>query len=176
VEGEVLNGVFVGLDVVIFEVEDVDDTEVDGTDFVGVVIDEADDALGVAAGKDQFFGDLTVDGVEIERATEAVMGFVDGVDVAADADAAFGVEAFFAGGTAAGVAEVAAVVVEEGVGDELFVGGVEFGGGALHEEIGAWGEDGGEVAFGVGVETLEAAEFIEEGAGNDEDVFGHGGE
>jgi hypothetical protein len=67
-------------------------------------------------------------------------------------------------------------MVEEGVGDELFVGGVEFGGGALHEEVCAWGEDGGEVAFGVGVETLKAAEFIEEGAGDDEDVFGHGGE
>ena len=65
-EGEVLNGVFIGLDVVIVEVEDVDDAEVDGTDFVGVVIDEADDALGVAAGEDQFFGDLTVDGIEIE--------------------------------------------------------------------------------------------------------------
>jgi hypothetical protein len=26
------------------------------------------------------------------------------------------------------------------------------------------------------VETLEATEFIEEGAGDDEDVFGHGGE
>lgn len=175
-EGEVLNGVLVGGDVVVVEIEDMDDAEVDGADLVGVVIDEADDALGVGAGEAEFLGDLAVDGVEIEGAAEAVEGLVNGVDVAADADAAFGVEAFFTGGAAAGVAEVAAVVVEEGVGDDLFVGGVELGGGAFHEEVGAGGEEGGEVVIGAGVKALEGAEFIEEGTGDDEDVFGHEGE
>lgn len=177
-EGEVGKGVFVGGDVICFEFEEVDDAEVDLADGVGVVVDEPDDGVGVVAVDVELFVDFAFDGSEVGGLSEVFFAGVHGVDMAADAEGALGVEAGFAGGFSTGVVEVAPLVVEDAVGDELFVGGVVFGDGAVHEEVVGGVEEGLDVVVRVAVEAFERAELVEEAAGDDEDffacVFGHG--
>src|SRR5690606_28383947 len=128
-------------------------------------------ALAVAAAEHEFLSEFAFQAVEVHRLAHAVVSLVDRVDVAADAEAATGDEAFFTRAAAAAVAKVAALVAEDRIGDELLVGRVLLGGGALHEKVRARCQHGVQVAFGVGLETLEAAEFVEEGAGDDKNVF-----
>jgi hypothetical protein len=43
------------------EVPEVDDTEVDAADFIGVVVEQGDDAVGMVGFDVDFFGDLSPD-------------------------------------------------------------------------------------------------------------------
>lgn len=173
---QILNGVLVGADLIMVEIKEMDDSEVDLADFVGVVVDESDDFLGVIALEHQFFHDFTFDAVEIGGFGEGVFAFIDRIDVTADADALLGVEAFFTGFSATGVNEVFPLMMKDGVGDDLLVGGVKLGVGAGKKEISAGGEDGVQVAFGFRLEALEGTQFIKQCAGDDKDVFyGHNG-
>jgi len=69
--------------------------------------------------------------------------------MAADADGGFGGETFFASFRAAGVAQDAVFMGEDAVGDDLFVGGIVFCGGARQEEVVGRVEDGFEEGGGV---------------------------
>jgi len=168
---QILNGVLIGADRIGIEVKEMHDAEMDAADLGGVIIDEADHSLGVGAAENELFGDLALDAVEVHRFSQAILSCIHGVDVTTDADGAFCNEAFFTRTASTGVAEVFASMMEHGVGDELFVAGVFFRGGALHEEIGAGGEHARQVAVHSGLEALKAADFIQQGAGNDENVF-----
>lgn len=174
VELELLDGVFVGGDVVAAEIKEMHHAEVHAADLVGIVIDEADYALGVGATDAEFFCDLALDSVEVEGLAKAVVGLIHRIDVATDADAALCNEAFFARGTATGVTEVTPVVMKDGVRDDLLVGGVLLSTRALHEKIGTWAQDGLEVTVCVRLKALEGAELIKQRAWDDEDVFHEG--
>lgn len=125
-EGEVGKGGFARADFVGGEFDEVDDAEVDLADIVGVIIEQGEESGGVGAGEVNFLGQLAFDGPlihgEIDRAMEAVVF----VDMPSDADGGFGHEAFFAGAAATEVAEDAALVAEDAVGDDLFEAGVVF--------------------------------------------------
>ena len=168
---QVLDGVLIGRHFVGAEFKEMHDAEVHAADLGGVVIDEADHALGVCASENEFLGDLALDAVEVHRFAETVSRSIHRIDVAADADGAFCHEAFFTGTAATRVAQVFAAMMEDGVRDELFVAGVFFRGGALHEEIGAGGEHARQIAVHSGLEALKTADFIQQGASNDENVF-----
>lgn len=170
-EVKILESFFVGFDVVGVEVEEVDEAEMDLADFIRVVVDEANHLLGMAAVDDEFLFELAFDGVEVGGGAEGVFALVVGVDMTADADALFGVKAFLTRFAATGVNEVAALVMENVVGDDLFVGRIEFGGRARKEEVGTGGQHGVEVAGDVGLKSFERPEFVEQGAGDDENVF-----
>jgi hypothetical protein len=120
-EGEVGDGCFVGGDVRGGQVEEVDDADVDLADVVGVVVDEGDDILGEGRVDDEFLVHFAFDAGHVGIFFEGGLGGVFGVDVAADAEGAFGGEAFFAAFGAPNVVEEVAVVVEEGVGDDLLM-------------------------------------------------------
>lgn len=62
-------------------------------------------------------------------------------------------------------------MMEDGVGDDLFVGGVLFGIIAGEEVVVFFFEEGGEILIGIRIETLEGADIVEEGARDDEDFF-----
>ena len=63
---------------------------------------------------------------------------------------------------AAGVVKIVAVVMEEGVGDDLFEGGVFFSRGPIHEEIVGRIEDDLKVAKNIGLNALKRTQFVEE--------------
>ena len=170
-EGELGDGSFVGGDVFGVEVEEVDDAEMDAADRVTVIVDEANDALGVIVGDVKFFVDFAFDARHVEVTFERGHLFVLGVDVAADADGTPGGEALLAGFAAADVAQEASLVVKNGVGDDLLVARVVFGEVALEKEVVLGVEDEGEVVVGVGIEAVEVSEFVEEAAFDDEDFF-----
>lgn len=175
-EVQILNGVLVGADFIMVEIKEMDDAEVDLADFVGVVVNETDDLLSVIAFEYQLFDDLTFHAVEVGGFGEGILAFIDRIDVTADADALLGVEAFFTGLSAAGVNEIFPLMMEDGVGDDLFMGRVQLGVRAGQEEIASGSEDGVQIAFGVRLEALEGTQFIKQRAGNDKDVFyGHNG-
>ena len=180
-EGEIGQRGLAGGGGFIGQVDEVDDAEMDAADVVGFVVEEGDDAVGVWALEDQFFVDFAADGGVVGVGAGAAFAGIDRVDVAADADGAFGVEAAFAAGLAAGVAEQVVAAAEEAVGDELFVARVLFGGGAIHEEV-----VGGVEQFGhglvqiVGSGAFEGPDFLQPRPGHDQHlfacVFRHGGE
>ena len=180
-EGEFGKGVFVGSDVIVFEFDEVDDTEVDLADFVAVVIEEADDFLGEASAELELLANLAFDPGVIGCLTDmpkVVFAFVDGVDMATDADGTLGVEAAFAPGFSADIVEVSSIVMEDGVGDDLLVGGVGLCGFAIHEKIVFGVENLGKIVIDIGADALEITEVIEQAAWDDEDffsvVFAHG--
>ena len=177
-EGEVGEGVFAGVDGLTLDLDEVDDAEVDLADGIGVVVEEGDDAVGVGEVEDEFLVEFAFDGGAVGVGAGAAFAGVDRVDVAADADGAEGVEAGLAAGFAAGVVEDAGAGADDAVGDELLVGGVFLGGGAVHEEVVGGVEQRGDGGVEeIGFQALEGAEGIEDGAGDDEDlftgVFGH---
>lgn len=88
-EFEVDDVVFVRRDFIGREIEEVDDAEVDGTDLGGVVVDEADDGLGVLGVEIEFFVDFALDPCEVGIFLQARGLLVFRVDMAADADGAF---------------------------------------------------------------------------------------
>lgn len=168
---QILDGVLIGRHFVGAELKEMHDTEMDAADLGGVVIDEADHALGMCACENELLGDLAFDAVEVHRFAETILRSIHRIDVAADADGAFCNEAFFTGTASARVVQVFAAMMEDGVRDELLVAGVFFRSRALHEEIGAGGEHARQVAVHSGLKALKAADFIQQGAGNDENVF-----
>jgi hypothetical protein len=127
--------VFAGGDDVVIEVDQVDDAKVDLADRIGVVVEQGDHALLVTARQVEFFLDLTLD----RRLVSARTGFagtgVDGIHVAADTDGNLRVQPVFAAGFAAGVVKDAVAVSEHAIGDELLVGRILLGFGAVHEEM-----------------------------------------
>ena len=174
------------------DVAEVDDAEVDAADWGFIVVDQADDGFVVGGVDGDFFGELAlhagavdVVGVEGVVAGAAFAGVVRGLyvvggDVAADADAKFGVEAGFAHAAAALVLEDVdrALVVgpaEEDVGDELLEAGVFFHAAAGQVLDLVAFEEARQVAGDFGGEALEVAELVEEGGGDDEDAFGGDG-
>ncbi len=169
VEAEVGEGGFVGGDLIRFEVEAVDDAEVDGADGVAVVVDGGEEFLSVSSLDADFFPDFAFDSCHV--GVEVVGEAVHGVDVAADADGHFVVQARFAAGASAGVGEDAALVAEDGVGDDLFVFGGVFGEFAVDVVRDAGLEEGAEVLFGGEAYALKAADGVECGAGDDEYLF-----
>ncbi len=135
--------------------------------------------MAVAAGDFEFLLQFAVDGAEVGGAVEVGGVCVAVVDVSADADGHFGVQPRFTAGFAAGVAEHAVAVVQDQVGDELFVRRVVLGGGTGQEEVVGRIEKRRHVAFGVKTKAFKRAQGLEHGAGDDKDVFhrcGHGAE
>lgn len=170
-ELQFLDGVLVGGDVIAAEIKEVYDAEVDAADLVRIVIDKADDGLGVGSADAEFFGDFALDAVEVEGFSQAVVSLIDGVDVPANANAALCDESLLSGGSAACVAEVATVVVKDRIRDELLVRRVLLRSGTLHEKVCSWGEDRVQVTIRIRLKALEGAELIKERAGDDENVF-----
>ncbi len=80
----------------------------------------------------------------------------------ADADGSFAGQALFTGASAAHVVEKATLVVEDRVGDDLFVGGVVFRIIAGEEKVIFWIEQGWQVFLWLQAEPLKAAYFIKE--------------
>ena len=103
--------------------DEVDDAEVDLADGIRLIIDQGDDGFAVAAFEIELFGEFAGDGGVVGGGAGAAFTGVDGIDVTADADGDFRVEAAFATGLAAGVVEHAVAMAEHAIGDELLVAG-----------------------------------------------------
>ena len=94
------------------------------------------------------------------------------VDVAADADGNFAVEAFFGLAVGALHDEGAVAVAADDVGNDLFEAGVFLAGGAGLE--GFVGEDVVEGRLEIAGGEFSGEEFVDAGGWDDEDVFVHG--
>src|SRR5262249_37184016 len=129
---------FAGGDAGFGEVAKMDDAEVDLADGCFIVVDQADDGFVVGGVDGDFFGEFAlhagavdvVRGVRLARGLTVPIG-IHGGDVAADADAVFGVESGFAHSAAALVLKdvdrvVVVGVAKEDVRDELLEAGVFF--------------------------------------------------
>lgn len=158
-----------------FDVAEMDHAEVDLADGGFVVVDQAGDGFGVGCVDGDFLGELAQHAVTVDVVQVPGRG-VDGRDVPADADAAFGVEPAFAHAAPALVLEDlrAAVVIdpaEDDVWDQLLVAGVLF-----HPPPGqvlnvAPFEQPRQITGHLGRETLEVAQLVEERGGNDQDLL-----
>ena len=116
------------------ESPEVDDAKVDLPYFVGIVVQESDDLVSVFGIDIYLFGDLALDGgfVGVEGIAEK-RHIVNGIDVASDADGAFGDKAGFARAFAADIGEVFAIASYNYIGNYLLVGWVLFGDGTGQE-------------------------------------------
>lgn len=161
-EVQILDGFLIGLDFVGLEIEQVDHTEVNLADFVGVVVDEADDFLCVSALDDELFLQFAFNGVVIGGGAETVLTLVVGVDVSANTDALFGVETFLARLATAGIDQKAVLMAQDVVRDDLFMGRIKFRIWAWQEEVRARSKDGIQVMIGIGREPLEGPELIQQ--------------
>ncbi len=153
------------------EPENVDDAEVDFADFVRVVVEQRDDVVRVGCFDEHFLRHLALDGGVVGVAVEGKKALVAVVHVAADAHAAFGDEALFAGFFAANVVEYGVARDDEDVGDDLLEVGVRLGGLARGEEVVFASEERGEIAVHVEAEPLKHAELLDERTAHDHDIF-----
>ncbi len=145
--------------------------EVDLSDVVAVIVQQADNTISVASGDVELFVDFTLDSGEIGFATEGVGPFIDRIDVPANSDGSLGVKAAFATAFTPGVVEVATLVMKEGVGNDLLEGGVFLGLAPVHEEVVGWVEDGFKVFEDIGLNALKGSEFVKEFPWDDEDFL-----
>ena len=92
-EGEelkVADGVFAREDAGGFDVDQVDDAEVDAADVVAVVVEEGDGALAVVAGDGEFLVEFPFDGAAVGCFVEVGGVRVAVIDVSADSEGKFG--------------------------------------------------------------------------------------
>lgn len=176
-KAQVANGLLARLDVHGIDLDEVDHAEVDAADVVAVVVEQGGNALPVAAGDDQFLVQFAFDRAEVSGLVEMLGMRVAVVDVPADADGHFGMQARFAPRFSAGVAKDAVTVVQDKVGNQLLVRRVIFGRAAGQEEVVGRVEEGLDVGLGFEGEAIEGSQTVENGAGDDKDVFfgGHKG-
>ena len=96
---------------------------------IGVVVEQSHDALGVTTPEGEFLFDLPFHaqgvGVLVKMLPRRVG--IGVIDVAADADGPFGSEPLFPTAAAPDVMQEASLMVEDGVGDDLFVSGILLG-------------------------------------------------
>ena len=166
---------FARADVWFCDVAKVDHAEVDLADGGFVVVDEADDGFFVGRVDDDFFFELAAHAFAVDVVQVADFG-VDRGDVAADADAALGVEAasplppprWYSNRWASPLGVGPA---EEAVGNELLEAGVgfHFAAGAVLDVIAF--DEARPVAVDFAREALEVAEVVKEDGGDDEDSF-----
>jgi hypothetical protein len=134
-ERELRKRVFAGEDFVVLQFNEVDDAKMDLADGIGVVVDEGDDGLRVAAIEVKFLGQFTGNCSVVGGSAGATVAGVHRIDVAADADGDLGVKAALPTRAAASVMKNAVAVADHAVSDELLVGRVFFSCGAVHEEV-----------------------------------------
>ncbi len=150
--------------------------KVDLADFVGVVIDETDDFLRVAAGEHQLFLNLALHTIQIGRLGQGVLTLVVRIDVSADADALLGHEALLARLPATGVDEVSTLMMEDGVGDDLLVRRVILRvWPGLMKKSHPRGQDRLQITLHIRLKPLKRPEFIKERAGDHQDMLDGGG-
>jgi hypothetical protein len=104
-EPEVGEGVFVGLDLIALQFDEVDDTEVDLTYGIGVIVEQGDHLIGVGYLEHEFFMELPFNGGMVRIGSRATLTGVDRVDMTTDAHGAKRVKPGFASCLAAGVVE-----------------------------------------------------------------------
>ena len=88
-EAKILNGILIGLNIIVGEFKQMHDAEMDAPYFTGVVIDQSEHLLSVSAADDEFLRHFTLDAVVVHRLAECVLGCIDWVDMTSDADRAF---------------------------------------------------------------------------------------
>ena len=91
--------------------------------------------------------------------------------MSSDPNRTLGHQALFARFLAAHVMEYAIAAGEEGVRNDLLVGRIGIRRGAGQEVIISARQDGLEIALRFEVQSVEAAELVEETSPNDEDIF-----
>ena len=172
-----MDGIFARADIRGIHLDKVDNTEMDPADFIAVVIKQGNGPLAVGSRNFQLLVQLALDGAAVSGLVEVLGVRVAVIDVAADTDGHFGMEAGFAAGLSPRVAEDPIAAPDNKVGDELFVGRILLGRGAREEEVAARVEEGGHVAVRLEAESFERAQFFENPARHHENVFhlGHGG-
>jgi hypothetical protein len=104
-----------------------DNTQVNASDLSGIVIEEGGNFLGVRACDFEFFVQFTLDGAGVGGSVEMRGMRVAIVDMSADPDRAFGVQAGLTARLASGVKEDAIGMSDHQVGNQLFVRGVVLG-------------------------------------------------
>ena len=168
-ESEVGQGFFVGCYLVILQFKAMYEAEVDGTDFVGVVVDDGEELLGGGAGKGDFLTNFALHAGKVGG--DGVSQAVDGIDMAADAERHFVVQSGFAAFGGAGIGQDAALVAENGVGDELLEFGALFGQFAVHVAGYPGLQESGQIILRVESDAVESAYGFKGFARNDQYLF-----
>ncbi len=148
-----------------------DDAQMDAADLGFIVVEQGRDPLFVAVRQVEFLVQLALHGPLVGGHVEVGLAGIAVVDVSANADRPLRVQPRLAAGLAPGVVQDAARVPDQEVGDDLFVRRVLLGRPAGQEEVVGGVEQGGQEALDVEVQALEAAQAVEQAAGNDEDVL-----
>ena len=148
-----------------------DNAEVDLADRVGIVVDQADDALGVRAVEGDFLFDFAGDALEIGVFAQMGLAGILAVDVTADAYAGLGMQPGFPAFFATDILEHLATVVEDAIRNDLLVAGILFGGTTRQETIVGLIEQCRHVPVVFGTQTMEGSKGIKQGAGHHQDMF-----
>ena len=149
----------------------VDDAQVDLPHFIAVVVEQPYDFFFPGGDLMQFLANLAIYGGAVGGGIHDLPHQVAIIDVSANADRSLRPQAGFPGGAATEVAQDAAFVRHDGVGDDLFEGGIVFRGSARNEMRVRGGEQSGQVGFGFSPQALENPDFFKDGTRNDENLF-----
>ena len=169
VEAHVGQFLFEGGDDIAVELEAVDDAEVDGADFVRIIIDDGVKLLGGVAGEGDFLADFSFHSCEVGG--DVICKPVDGVDVTADAQGHFVVQSGFTAFFSAGVGEDFSLVAEDGVGDDLLVAGALFSDIAVQVVSHPGLQESVEIILRVEAHSIEGAYGFECLSGHDQYLF-----
>ena len=165
------DGGFVGGDVFGFQIEDVNDAEVNFADFVGIIVQQGHDPLRMFAADFEFLVHFAfhtgVVGIAFQRGLFGVFG----VNVATDAQAPLGGEALFAALFAADVMQQFPPAMEQRVRDDLLVGRIVFSVVPEEEKVVFRVQEAGQIMVHVGGQSLKGTQLIKEGATDDKNTF-----
>ena len=143
----------------------------DAAHFGGVVIQKSHDAIFKGRFDRDLFVHFPLHAGAIGVLIPSEQGFVRIVQVTTDPDRAFRDQTLFACFFPADVMQDGVAVDDQGVGDDLLVGGIVFGLGARQEEVVPTREQGAEIFFRLEIEAVETAEFVEETSPDDQNIF-----
>ena len=148
-----------------------DDAEVHGAHFIGIVVDHAEYALGAASVNDELLADFTLHAGQIGGNVVMAGLAVHRIDVAAYADGALVMQPGLSPRTATGVVQDAALVAEDGIGDDLLVGRIVLRGFPVHEGGYSRLHERVQIMFPALAVSLEITGFLKDGAGNHQYLF-----
>lgn len=119
---EIGQGCFIRAHTVRIQLKQVDNAQMHGPYVIGIVINHAENPLGAVPVNNQFLADFALHSGQIGGNVVMAGLAVHRIDMASDADGTLVMQAGLAAGASARVMQNAALVAENGIGDDLFVG------------------------------------------------------
>ncbi|WP_183164150.1 GDSL-type esterase/lipase family protein [Akkermansia muciniphila] len=153
------------------QLKQVDNAQMHGPHVIGIVINHAENPLGAVPVNNQFLADFALHSGQIGGNVVMAGLAVHRIDMASDANGALVMQAGLAAGASARVMQNAALVAENGIGDDLFVGRIIFRSLPVHERGDARLHERIQIMIPAFPVSLEITRFLKGGAGNHQNLF-----